>query len=262
MGQRIRSARNFRDSPIAFLTAGLNNGNMKGEKSTTIIEKTELRDRLYVFADRADAGRVLAEMLEEFQGSDAMILAIPAGGVEVAVVTAKELNLPLAVAVVNKITPPWSTEVGYGAIAFDGTVLLNETLLPAMHLTDREIREGIRQTSQKVRRRVKLLREDHPMPDPAGRTVILVDDGLASGYTMRAAVEAVKKTKPAKLIVALPTAPLRVARELVRTVDRLYCANIRTTWDFAVADAYQLWSDVPEDRVARILADFLLKPAR
>jgi predicted phosphoribosyltransferase len=232
---------------------------MKGEDHHTIIEKPEFRDRFYSFSDRTDAGRILAELLTSFHGSDAMILAIPAGGVEVAVAVAKELDLHLDVAVVNKITPPWSTEVGYGAVAWDGTVLLNEALLPAMRLSDGEIREGIQHTRQKVQRRVSLLREDSLMPDLTDRTVILIDDGLASGYTMRAAVEAVKKVKPAELIVAVPTAPLRVARELAGVVDRLYCVNLRTAWDFAVADAYEHWSDVPEEQVIRTLSDFLAK---
>ena len=158
-----------------------------------IIELPEWRARVQVFGDRADAGAVLAGMLESLAGSDALLLAIPAGGVPVAAAIAKQLKLALDVAVVSKITLPWNTEAGYGAVGFDGTVRLNDELLSHLGLTDREIHEGIARTRCKVASRLAVLRGSRPLPVLSRRTVVLVDDGLASGVTMRVALESVRR---------------------------------------------------------------------
>ncbi len=212
-----------------------------------------LRDRAGVFESRAEAGGVLAEMLAEHRDSPAVILAIPAGGVPVAAAVAEELHLPLDLAVVSKITLPWNPEVGYGAVAFDGSVLLNDDLVPYVGLTREEIDEGIQRTTERVHRRGLLLRGERPLPDLRGRTGILVDDGLASGFTMRLAVRAVQRLTPARTLVAVPTAHARVAALLAEDADELHVANLRHGSSFAVADAYRHWRDVPEEEVAQIL---------
>jgi len=117
-------------------------------------EQPGLRDRVRVFRDRTHAGEVVAGMLGELRGSDTTVLAIPAGGVPVGAAIASALALPLDVAVVSKITLPWNTEVGYGAVAFDGTVRLNEELVRGVGLAEEEIRRGVEATMAKVRRRV------------------------------------------------------------------------------------------------------------
>ncbi len=226
------------------------------EEEITIIERPDLRDRFQIFKNRTAAGKVLAKMLEQYQNSSALILAIPAGGVEVAVVVADELNLQMDVAVVSKITPPWSTEIGYGAVAFDGTVLINESLLPPLGLTDREIQEGTLKTKKKVQRRVNLLRGDRPMPDLSGRIVILVDDGVATGYTMRGALEAIRKSGAGQIIVAVPTGHLKSIQQLSSVIDAVYCANVRSQHDFAVADAYEDWHDLQDYEILKMLHDF------
>ncbi|KPK82823.1 MAG: phosphoribosyltransferase, partial [Phycisphaerae bacterium SM23_33] len=176
---------------------------MSASGQDRIVELPELRDRLGVFRDRADAGRVLADMLAPLPGGPAMVLAVPAGGVPVAAVIARRLDLPLGLAVVSKITPSWSSEVGYGAVAWDGTVQLNQDVLPAMGVSEREIREDTARTVEKVRRRAAALRGESPMPDLAGRTAILVDDGLASGFTMQVAVQAVRNAGGQRIVVAV-----------------------------------------------------------
>jgi len=221
-----------------------------------VVDLPELRDRIAVFRDRDPGGEILARMLAHCTGGDAIVIAIPAGGVPVAKVMAERLNLSLDLAVVSKITLPWNTEAGYGAVAFDGTVRLNENLVARFGLTQEQIQEGIERTSQKVAKRVKGLHHKRTWPGFSGRQAILVDDGLASGFTMLVAVEALKKTGVGSLNIAVPTGYESSVRRIASEVDTLYCANIRGGFSFAVADAYVQWSDVGEDEVATLLADF------
>jgi predicted phosphoribosyltransferase len=211
-----------------------------------IIERPELRDQVRVFRDRTHAGEVLAEMLSSYRKTDAIALAIPAGGVPVAAVIAEKLNLLLDVAVVSKITLPWNTEAGYGAVAFDGTMLLNEDLVSSLGLSREQIQEGIDETTKKVQRRVKSFRGTSPFPDLTKRQIILVDDGLASGFTMLVAIEALRQAGALQICVAVPTGHASALPAMAKEVEAVYCANIRTGFSFAVADAYEVWSDVSE----------------
>ncbi len=220
-----------------------------------IIEREELRGREGVFADREDAGRTLAEMMEDLAGSDALVLGIPAGGVPVAAPMAEELGLDLDVAVVSKITLPWNLEAGYGAVAFDGSVRINEPLVRRLGLSEADVEQGIARTREKVRRRVEELRGERMFPELSGRPVVLVDDGLASGFTMLTAAQAVREHDPAQLIVAVPTAHRESIDRVLEEIDCIYCANIRAGIRFAVASAYLHWYDVSLDEVRQILAE-------
>ena len=182
-------------------------------------------------------------------------MGIPAGGMAVAVEIARELHLPLDIAVVSKITLPWNTESGYGAVAFDGTVILNEELLSRLNLSDQEIQTGIKHTEQKVSRRVTMFRGDHPWPD-FKRPIILVDDGLASGFTLRAAIKALRRNGTTNLMLAVPTAHSESVQAILEEVEAIYCPNLRSGLSFAVADAYERWSDLDEQEVTRILQEF------
>ena len=215
----------------------------------------KLRNRVRVFRDRASAGKVLASMLEEFRSSHAMVMGIPAGGIAVAVEIARELHLPLDIAVVSKITLPWNSEAGYGAVAFDGTVMLNEELLSRLNLSDQEIQTGIKKTEQKVSRRGTMFRGDRPLPD-FKRPIILVDDGLASGFTLRVAIKALRQTGATNVILAVPTAHSESVQMILEEVEAVYCPNLRSGLSFAVADAYEQWSDLDEEEVKRILQGF------
>jgi len=217
-----------------------------------VIELPGLRDRLHVFRDRAHAGEVLAGMLEDYRSSQTLVMAIPAGGIPVAAVLARMLILPLDVAVVSKITLPWNTEAGYGAVAFDGTTRLNRDLLPRLRLSEQEIEAGKAATAGKVEGRVNRFRGSRPYPDLIKEKVILVDDGLASGFTLLVGVEALKKSGAQEIIVAVPTGSSSTVQRVAAEVDRLYCANIRGGWSFAVADAYERWTDVAEEEALRI----------
>jgi predicted phosphoribosyltransferase len=221
-----------------------------------IVELPDLRDQVRIFRNRDHAGRVVAEMLEGYRKTDTTILAIPSGGVPVAVAVAEKLDLPLEVTVVSKITLPWNTEAGYGAVAFDGTVRINEDLLPHLRLTDQQIAEGIEKTRQKVQRRVKKFLGDRRFPDLNRKTAILVDDGLASGFTLLVAIEAVRRLGSKEIIIAVPTGSADRVRKVAREVDALYCANIREGWGFAVAEAYRRWFDLEEEEAVRLYKDY------
>jgi len=226
------------------------------ETADRIIDLPQVRNRGQVFRERAHAGTVLAGMLDALRGTDATILAIPAGGVPVAAEAARRLGLPLDLAVVSKITLPWNTESGYGAVAFDSTVRLNQGLIAALDLRPDVIDQGIARTREKVARRVRELRGDDAVPDLRHRTAVLIDDGLASGFTMVAAIEALRHLAPDKLIVAVPTGHYESIQRVAAMVDFLYCPNIREGYSFAVADAYEQWTDVDETTVAEIMRRF------
>lgn len=218
-----------------------------------IHELPELRDRCGVFRDRDHAGEILAGMLEEYRSSRALVLGIPAGGVPVAAHIARALGLALDVAVVSKILLPWTTEAGYGAVAFDGSVWLNAEYLAHYGLSEQEVKHGTRRALEKVERRVARFRGGRPFPGLQDCPVILVDDGIAAGSTLRAAVAALRRHGADRLVIAVPTGHGQAVQGLVAEVDALYCANIRHGRAFAVADAYEAWSDLSEDEVAAVV---------
>jgi predicted phosphoribosyltransferase len=220
-----------------------------------IFDLPKLRNRVRVFRDRAAAGKVLAGILEEYRGSNALVMGIPAGGVAVAVEIARELHLALDIAVVSKITLPWNSEAGYGAVAFDGTVILNEELLSRLNLSEQETQTGIKKTEQKVSRRVTMFRGSRPLPD-FKRPILLVDDGLASGFTLRVAIKALRQAGATNIILAVPTAHSESVQMILEEVEAIYCPNLRSGLSFAVAEAYEQWSDLDEQEVTRILQEF------
>jgi putative phosphoribosyl transferase len=222
-------------------------------KHPTVVDLEELRDRVHVFRDRAHAGKVLAGMLDSYGHSNTIVLGIPAGGLPVAAVIAEHLHLLFDILVVSKITLPWNSEAGYGAVAFDGTVRLNEQLLPRLGLNKEEIRKEIKKTFGKVTHRVRSLRGERAFPALSKQSVILVDDGLASGFTLIVGVEALRKAGARQIIVAVPTGHWDSVQLMAQRVEAIYCANIRQGWSFAVADAYERWSDVSDEEMVEMI---------
>ncbi|NPA49550.1 MAG: phosphoribosyltransferase [Thermodesulfobacteria bacterium] len=216
-----------------------------------------LTNKVFVFKDRWEAGAVLAEMLrEKYEGApETIVLAIPAGGVPVGLVIAKELRLPFDLLIVRKIHFPDNPEAGFGAITFDGEVLLNEELVAYAGLDESTIERQIALEKKDLAERERLFRRGKPFPDLSGQTVILVDDGLASGYTMLAAVKSVAKRGARKIVVAVPTASERAIKQLSPFVDEIYCPNVRSGAFFAVADAYQNWYDLSREEVMALLEE-------
>ena len=225
-------------------------------RGVMIVDLPELRERVGVFEDRQDAGAQLAGMLEAYRDSSAVVFAIPAGGVPVAAILAERLNLKLDVAVVSKITLPWNTEAGFGAVAFDGTVRLNEPMVVQLGLAEEEVEDRTKLTAKKVQRRVRELRGDRAMPELSGRKVLLVDDGVASGFTLKVAAEALGNQHADEIVVAVPTGHKQSLESLASEVEAVYCANVRSGWSFAVASAYRNWCDVDEAQALAILNQF------
>jgi predicted phosphoribosyltransferase len=215
-----------------------------------------LRFRLGVFRDCRHAGEVMAAMLDRVLPDDAVVLSIPSGGVPVGVEIATRLSLPLEALVASKITLPWNTETGYGAVAFDGTVQVNRAQVAYFGLDAAAIEAGTDAARRQVERRLRRIYGARGYPVLGERTAVLVDDGLASGATMHAAVAALRNQGVRGIVVAVPTGHDRAAGELAARVDDLYCANLRTGTSFAVADAYQHWTDVAEEHAIELLHGF------
>lgn len=221
-----------------------------------ILQIEKFRDRTKLFEDRCEAGHVLSGLLEKLDLQHPLVLAIPAGGLPVAAPVAEALQCPLDVAVVSKITLPWNSEAGYGAVAFDGSYLLNEALIRTLGLSKADIARGLEETRTKVLRRVATFRKKLLMPDLVEHEVIVVDDGLASGVTMCTAVGALNRAGAKSLIVAVPTGHENSVQRLAEMVDLVCCPNIRRGPSFAVASVYRRWSDVSEAEAAQILGRF------
>jgi len=214
---------------------------------TKIYEVPELHGQVRVFDDRRHAGLVLAAMLDGQVPADALVMGIPSGGVPVAVACAERLGLPLEVAVVSKVLLPWTTEAGFGAVAFDGSVWLNEDYIRAYGLDEETVHAQVEAAREKVMRRVRKFRGDAPFPPLDTRTVVLVDDGIAAGSTMLTAIRALRRLNAREVIVAVPTAHDDALARVAPEADAVYCANVREGRGFAVADAYRVWRDVDEE---------------
>ncbi len=219
-----------------------------------LIEEISLRNILHVFEDRNEAGRLLAGKLREYRNCDGIVLGIPSGGIPVAKEIASALNLPLDLMIVRKLQIPGNPEAGFGAMTPDGGIILNQPLIDLFGITEDEIRKQAEDTFAVIKRRNHVFRKGRPFPSLKDRIVILVDDGLASGYTMLAAIRFVKRDKPEKIIVAVPTASGRTVELILPEVEELVCLNVRHGISFAVADAYRNWYDLSDEEVLSILS--------
>jgi predicted phosphoribosyltransferase len=178
-----------------------------------------------LFQDRFDAGQVLASMLGAFANrSDTVVLALPRGGVPVGFEVAKALNVPLDVFVVRKLGVPGHEELAMGAIASGGIRVLNEDVVRTLNIPDEVIDAVAAEEERELERRERDYRDGRPPVEAQGRTVILVDDGLATGSSMRVAVLALKRKRPAKIVVAVPLAAPTTCAEFESKVDEIICA--------------------------------------
>jgi putative phosphoribosyl transferase len=206
-----------------------------------------------MFQDRVDAGRRLAEKLEPYRSAQTIVLAVPRGGVPVGMEVASRLHAPFDIVVTRKIPIPHNPEAGYGAVAEDGTVFLNEPLLNQLGLSQHQIEYQANQVLAEIMRRRDLYRGKLARPSLAGKTVIVVDDGLASGFTMVAAVRSVQRQKAARIVVGSPVAS-DSAYELIKPIcDALVCIMVSHSYPFAVASFYGHWYDLTDEEVRKYL---------
>ena len=220
-----------------------------------LIEDLKLRNKTRVFRDRAEAGKLLSEKLKHIAYPDTLLLAIPAGGVPVGYEIAKSNGLLMDVLIVRKIQIPGNTEAGFGALGPDGEAIFNERLLKSLRLTDEEINRQVEKTKRVLEERNRAYRGSRPFPDLKDKVAVIVDDGLASGYTMLEAVNFVKRKQAVNVIVAVPTASESSIDLLLPEVDEIYCLNARALYPFAVAEAYMKWYDVGDQEVIALLRD-------
>jgi predicted phosphoribosyltransferase len=207
-----------------------------------------------LFQDRRDAGRVLAEKLRAYADRpDLIVLALPRGGVPVAFEVAEALHAPLDVFLVRKLGLPGQEELAMGAIATGGVLVLNEELVEALNIPEGVIREAAREEQRELERRERAFREDRPAPDVRGRTVILIDDGLATGSTMRAAVAALRKMDPHRIVVAVPVSAPETCDEFRDEVDDIVCAETPEPF-FGVGRWYEDFTQTSDDEVRELLA--------
>jgi putative phosphoribosyl transferase len=216
-------------------------------------------DGVQRFHDRREAGQLLARQLAYYKDrDDVVVLALPRGGVPVAYEIARDLKAPLDVFVVRKLGVPWQPELAMGAIAGRGTEVLNGDVVTAYNIPPHVIRAVAEREGRELQRRLQEYRGDRPFPELRNRTVILVDDGLATGSSMRAAVNAVRHERPREVVVAVPVAAPSTCREFQNEVDQIVC--LRTPPDFsAVGLWYQDFSQTTDDEVRELLSD---DPAR
>jgi putative phosphoribosyl transferase len=206
------------------------------------------------FKDRRDAGRQLAARLGAYAGRpDVLVLGLPRGGVPVAYEVAEALDAPLDVFLVRKLGVPGHEELAMGAIASGGVRVLNEDVLSDLRLPDAAIEAVAAREQQEMARREGLYRDARPAPEVQGRTVILVDDGLATGSTMRAAAVALRQQRPARLVAAVPVAAAATCGTLASVVDEAVCA-VEPQPFFAVGLWYEDFSPTGDEEVRRLLA--------
>jgi putative phosphoribosyl transferase len=206
-----------------------------------------------MFTDRRDAGRRLAGLLDEYRGKDPIVLAIPRGGVAVGIEVARHLGAELSLLVTRKLPFPYNPEAGFGAVAEDGSTFI----YPGAELSvSPERRERIvRQQREEIERRIEVLRKGEALPDLNGRTVILVDDGLAMGSTMRASIELCRKSGAGRVVVAVPVSGARTARAIEELADELHVVEMPPYFR-AVAQVYRNWYDVSDREVLQLLTEW------
>jgi predicted phosphoribosyltransferase len=207
-----------------------------------------------LFRNRYDAGRQLAQHLMHYAGrDDAIVLALPRGGVPVGCEVAEALGVPLDVFLVRKLGVPGHEELAMGAIASGGVRVLNDRVIALVHPSESEIDRVAASESRVLERREREYRGDRPAADALNKTVILVDDGLATGSTMRAAVAALRQRGPARIVVAVPVGAADTCAEFAAEVDETVCAQEPDSF-FAVGQWYEDFSQTTDDEVRDLLA--------
>lgn len=205
------------------------------------------------YLNRVEAGQTLAAELKEYADrEDVIVLALPRGGVPVAFEIAKALRVPLDVFIVRKLGVPGHSELAMGALAMGGVSVFNEDIISQLNIPKEAIDEVIEDENEELKRRVDVYRENHVFPPLKDQTIILVDDGIATGATMRAAIKALRKLAPAKIIVAVPVADKGMCEKMQPLTDKLVCP-MRPTQFYAVGAWYEDFSQTEDDEVRDLL---------
>ena len=219
-----------------------------------VVQELSYRNKVMLFKDRFHAGELLGrKLLEQCIHDDITLLALPAGGVPVGYTVSQVLGKPLDIAVVRKISLPWDSEAGFGAVSWTGKIILNQSIVQQLSLGQEVVSAGIKRTEQNVAERLRKFRGNGSLPELDGKSVIMIDDGLASGFTMLTAVESARDEGAKKVVVAVPTGSATAVELVSHKADVVFCLNVREGLVFAVADAYKHWYDVSDEEVTKLL---------
>jgi putative phosphoribosyl transferase len=215
-----------------------------------------------VFENRYDAGRQLSEKLSEYKNQPVIVLAIPNGGMPVAVPVALELGAELDVVISRKLPIPLLPEGGFGAVADDGSPIFNQEVLQRINLTEHQINYQVNKVRNDIRERSLLYRTGRPLSIVSGKIAIIVDDGLASGYTMMAAVESVRRRQPKRIVVAVPTASATAIKQVEKQSVRVVTVVTGYAPKFYVSDSYRYWNVLSDEEGVHYYKDWQTKYAQ
>jgi putative phosphoribosyl transferase len=210
------------------------------------------RRKMTYFANRSEAGKGLSSTLANFAGKNAIVLAIPRGGVVVGFEIAKALNLPLDVIIPHKIGAPDNPELAIGAMTEDGTIIIDDNLVTYLGVSQNYIKEESERQKREIERRLKMYRQNESYPSLKGLEVILVDDGIATGSTMKAALASVKKRGAKTVTVAIPVGPPSTIKELKKQATRVVCLYTPEYFQ-AIGQFYKDFSQTEDEEVIRLL---------
>jgi putative phosphoribosyl transferase len=199
-----------------------------------------------MFTDRKDAGQKLGKLMDSYIGCNGIVMAIPKGGVEVGFYVAKQLRLPLSLIIVRKLPMPDNPEAGFGAIAEDGSTFIIREFYD--WIPSQVIKKIIKEQKLELKRRINVLRKGMPLPDVEDKVAILVDDGIAMGSTVQAAIMLCRNKKAKKVVVASPVAGPQATLELAKVADEVVIME-KPSFFRAVAESYRNWYDVPDEEV-------------
>src|SRR5262245_10648800 len=205
-----------------------------------------------MFHDRFEAGLLLAESFGTC-APDACLLAIPRGGIEVGYAISLQLRRTLDVIIPRKIVSPENPELAVGAMTLDGGIELNDALIAKLGLSEADIEQLVRPVRAEIGRRLLLYRGEQPAPQLAGQEVILIDDGLATGYTMMAAIKSVSRERPRRVVVAVPVSPASTCEHLRSVVDKVIVLHQAHESCFAVSAFYKNFRDLTDEELVRLL---------
>jgi len=209
-----------------------------------------------VFENRFDAGRQLAARLSGYKNKPVIVLAIPNGGVPVGLQVALALNADLDLVVARKIPIPLRPEGGFGAVVDDGTVILNQDIYKTLNLSEQQLNYQVGQVRSAIKQRSILYRGSRPLSVVKDKVAIIIDDGLASGYTMRAAVESVRRRGPREVVVAVPAASAVAVKMLEKVADSVVTVATSYAPRFYISDYYQYWHSLSDEEGLKCLKEW------
>ncbi|MCL0100913.1 phosphoribosyltransferase [Peptococcaceae bacterium] len=207
---------------------------------------------MHKYKNRVEAAKALSDILKSDEYENGIVIGVPRGGVVLAKHIADALNLPFDIIITRKIGDPSNPEVAVGSVTQNGNLMLNYEIMSRLGLTEEDIKENIKKALREVKERVKKYRGDKPLPNLKGKEVIICDDGIATGYTIKAAIKSIKCENPKKIILAVPVAPPDALKELERYVDKIVCPLVPEFF-VAVSQFYKNFRQIEDEEVIELL---------